>query len=254
MELSGYLNPKRLLSLFKIEFFNNRKIYLLSNGIVAVLFLFFNTFFTHNSRYSGEFYSMINVSLLIGIILTSSTFAGLHENDRAVQYFLLPASVEEKLIVKLLFTSVVYFCTTSVFFVMALFVSGIIRSGISGIPDILFNPFNFSIIKVLSGYIFFHSIYFLGSLLFKKNSLIKTTLSFIAFSIGVLVLLRISIFGLSASFQIISFGIMNFFNEFNKLSYDSGNGFKFILKISVYLIPVALYLMSYFKLKSIEVK
>jgi hypothetical protein len=251
-DLKNYFDIKRFVNLCRIEVFNNWKLFVLVNGIIAVVYLNFEilSFLMRNHQ---DPYSYFSISLFIGIIITSFCYKSVHNKEKATGYFMTPVSAEEKFIVKFFLTSFVYFILAIITFVIASSLSGLLYLIAAKVNFSVFNPFNYNMISTFGSYMIFHSIFFFGSIFFKKNNFVKTSLAiFILFFVLLFTLLLLSITILS------SLAINNLGNDMNKIADFINNSKSFIgltIKIFLcYLIPVVLYLLTYFRLKKTEVK
>jgi hypothetical protein len=250
MDINNYFNIGRLFHLGKIELINGWKIFLLANGIVSLVYLTFDLMFFPFKNIPGNFFPILNISLFIGIVFTSSAFNFIHNRERAVQFLLLPASIEEKFLVKFLFSSLVYFICSIVLFLSASLISSVLKFALTGSSPVLSSLSNFNILNYLMPYIFFHSAFFFGSIFFKKNSFIKTLLSFLVFLIFMMITLKITTFIFSLAIP----EIFNLFKYFGSGFDKSGTVFGVLSQILLFSLPVVFYSLTYVKLKKIEVK
>ena len=130
-----------------------------------------------------------------GIVASSRAFGELHDKTHNQAYLLIPASVIEKTLARLLAvtaglsTYLLLFTT-----VVALLVAGI-HSLLPGAGQGLFNPLDPQLWPVITGYLFVQSFYFLGAAWFRRRHFIKTslvvTLAAIGFGLFVLLVLRV---------------------------------------------------------------
>ncbi len=251
--VENLFNPKRFFYLFRIELFNNLKTALLKDLIVAGAFLslsIFSALMKSRTDVSGFLF----ISLFMGIIFTSVSFSVAHNREAGVFYFTLPASVEEKFLVKFLFTAIFSFFSSVLTLFLTSLLTGIIGSLFFGLSFTFFDPFKNSIFKIFLTYLYFHSIFFLGGILFKKNNFLKTVLSlvilFFIFTI-VMSFLAVNIFSLLYNNFTGEFNASNFFDFFNYNSNALAVAFKIVF---LYLVPPVLYIFSYLKFKKLENK
>jgi hypothetical protein len=127
-------------------------------------------------------------------VLISFSFHELDYTDRKVEYLTLPATLLEKYfcrwfstLIGYLFIGIVIYIIDS-FFVWGLNIPRVTKWGTS--YDIL-NPGNYDFVKALFYYLTLHSIFFFGSIYFKKNEYIKTII--VVAVVGILFLLIMKI-------------------------------------------------------------
>ncbi len=136
-----------------------------------------------------------------GLVIASSIFNELHSTNTCYRFLTLPATTAEKFLSAWLVTSVFY----TVAVMLAIFLlsfsveslGAIIRGSWARFE--LFNPFTDDVADTVSSYFFYHSIFFLGAIYFRKNNFLKTVLAYITIVIGLLIFFSfvMLIFGLS---------------------------------------------------------
>jgi len=252
---------KRLFKQFKINILQNAHrhgLYLL----VICLFLIINHY---HYFYSGGFErrGILNsagfVVIIMSILISIDMFKNLVRTDSGINYLMMPATTMEKYLAawvySTLFTFIIIITTYFVIHVTSMFIGNLI-TGLY-LPYQYFEPsrlWNF-FIKMM----FFQSFYFLGAILFKKNSLVKTTAALFFLTI------IISITG--------SFIVKNYLELSNSNIGDSIN-FNFdgdnsdimssnihasikyveeIIKTILYIIPFICWSAGYLKLKNTQI-
>ncbi|MCP4754606.1 MAG: hypothetical protein GY866_27295 [Proteobacteria bacterium] len=241
---------KRLFLLGKIASIDDWKPYLLTGVVIGTL-VFFGELFVR--PFSGDF--LLNLMLFAGIVHVAKVFYDFHEQEKGIYFFTLPASVKEKYLVRLLATALGYF----VFSVFVCFVGSILGSAVHSMTSnsaefYLHNPFNVELVDKFGTYIFFHAIFFCGSLYFKKNSFLKTLLTVI----GVVVLLMI---GAASLLDLTDFNLPKLLSWLGHIRDVDGtiqvsfpDGLSRFRMATGLVLPAALYILSYFKFKKIEIK
>lgn len=185
---------KRLSRLIVNDLKINSKVIFIS---IAAVFVFW----TLLSLGSGGVLSLLLYSFALyvgGFVMTSRSFKELHNSEIAYHYLTLPCSNFERFLSKWIITSVGYAIA-----LLALFLFyNVLQIGIHymlfshGIPFInIFDPLLWHSIET---YIILHSIVFLGAVVFKRYSLLKTALF-----VGCLMLV-FTIFTGSISFHLFS--------------------------------------------------
>lgn len=173
---------------------NSSKIFTFGLTVFAVLFLY--GLLSINSFGASNFHPFAFALLLFfgGIWLTSRAFADLHDKERSQNFLLLPASNLEKLLGRLLLTTIGYMVgITLLFYVVSLLVAGFAGLA-SGETAVIFQPTHKNIIHYFANYILLQSVFFLGSIYFKSSSFNKTILCLCCLALGFF-LVEGSIFG-----------------------------------------------------------
>lgn len=144
------------------------------------------------------------VLFLTGLLTTSYTFRDMHSKSLGYAYLTLPGSRLEKYAAKFLLTSVGMIVGTMVlYFIVSLVSAGVTKLAF-GVNHGLFNPFEPLIWKLIPHYVIAHSLFFLGAVVFKKLSFLKTVLALTVFGIGLNVLIVV-VYGLMALFMYLGF-------------------------------------------------
>jgi len=213
---------------------------------------------------SSEFHTIFYIILLFpgGYILTSSMFKDTHDKSRNIYWLTLPGSTLEKLISRLLISSVFYVIILTLLYPLLAMVSELFNLALFGIRHDFFNPFTGQTLKLIPYYLVTQSLFFAGAASFRKHPFAKTLLSLavfqIAFSIIAVTLLRIFFGSYFNSIQNLNFNEADFVN-FTGYSMDSLTGLaRFAItagKIVFWgLLAPFFYVLSYFKLSEKEVR
>lgn len=203
------------------------------------------------------------VLYLSGFIFTIQLNSKLNKQITGMQYFLLPASQADKMVVSFILNTIYYFVMTILAYVIGNMLIIIIYHSILKIDvPINWDLFQFSIPtlnngimqltvrnefwNILGTFASIQSISMLGSLYFKRNALGKTILSI--FTIGLLFLI------LQFLLMDIFIGEIEFFEKikwltiiYSEINNSSSVGI-LIIKLFAFLIIPYLWLVSYFKL------
>lgn len=253
ISLNNIFNLKRFFYLSKVELINNWRIYLLKDLIIVLIFVNL-TIFSNMFNSVTDPYGFFVINLFLGVIFTSLTFNQIHNKESGIAFLMLPCSIEEKFFVKLLFTTLVYFVFAFVSIFVASLVVGLVKFAFFKVSFTFLNPVAHNIFKVFLIYIYFHSMFFFGAVFFKKNNFLFTALSMIVI---ILVLMILFSFIFVNFFAGLTSGYNNSFN-FNNLANIINNNtdtINIVFKIIFgYLIPPVLYILSYLKLKRIELR
>ena len=213
---------------------------------------------------SSEFHMVFFIILLFpgGYILTSSMFKDAHDKSRNIYWLTLPGSTFEKLISRLLISSVFYVILLTLLYPLLAMVSELFNLALFGIRHDFFNPFTRDILKLSPYYLVTQSLFFAGAATFRKHPFAKTILSMAVFqillSIIAVLLLRIFFGSYFQSVQNLNFNEVDFMN-FTGYSMESLNGLarfgQTVGKIIFWgLLAPFFYIVSYFKLSEKEVR
>jgi hypothetical protein len=250
LDYKNSLNGTRLVLLSRIAFLDEWRPYFLTGAIMGALVLLYGI---QSQSFGHGFF--IGLSLFIGVVLVSRIFNDLYNPEQGTYYLTLPASIAEKYLVKLLSTTVVFFA----YIVLAVFLGNTLANLINrlfyGTPLTLYNPFAGDLFGTFKTYIFFHAIFFFGSLSIKKNSFLKTVLVCLAISfILSFVMLFLAKTLMTSNLQLLKelFIVNN--DELNISSPFMRKMLIFLKFIFSYFLPLALYAAAYFKLRKIEIK
>ena len=177
--MNNQLDIRRLGFLGRRYLINNWRSLAVAGGATAgvifiLVFLQGLTTGKVNMAYSS---STIIIMVIWGCINASMAFSALHDKNYNESYLLLPASALEKVLVKLLFSSLVL--PLGILVLMSL--TSVIAEGVSGL---LFgtgftplNPLEGILYKAWGYLVIVQSLFFLGSAWFRKAHFIKTILA-----------------------------------------------------------------------------
>jgi hypothetical protein len=221
---------------------------------IGVLF-FFLTFLSGLTifRFSADF--LFRLMLLAGIMFTSKTFSDLYNKEKGTYLLMIPASTEEKFLIRGLFTLFGFYLFSVLVCILAVeagnFFSYLVYDG-GGVQ----RQIPTDLIDAFFIFLFFHAVFFAGSLFFKKSSFLKTSLILL----GVLFVLLFSaghylknsfMRGRHSQFQF----HMNSDDGWQFLFGDSASTSFTLLKIVIFIaIPLILYGISYLRFRKFQLK
>jgi len=249
----------KLLNLLKIEIrINYTKIIIAMSITYGLWFLSFlltlfgkyvSNSFVINYSLSSLLYGSFKVALFINIILTSVSFTEIYEKKWGIFYFTLPVNPVIKVLSKFIYTLFGYFIINILFLLtttLLMYFVGLILN--VSVTLYSFNKFTKVIIDSFFLYLFFHSIYFLFSVIFEKDSFFKTT------GIILSVVLLIGIFAGLTLLTVLKIMlndnlIIDYLNTLKNAKWVKG-----ILYFLYYSLPWVFYLISYFEFKKKEIK
>ena len=169
------IHIRRFSRLLAVDFQKEGASYGWTMATIAIIYLFLNAFsgwLFQTDIYMELFYFP---SLFVGIIFTCRCFQDIHNQDRAKAYLMIPCSSEEKFLSK---------WVTSLSYLPILFVSFCAMAVVGeSINYLLFDmPFQWigEIFRPRGDvhflvYLFFHSFFFMGSIVFRRNVFIKVS-------------------------------------------------------------------------------
>ena len=134
---------------------------------------------------------VFTIILYVGIISKAlNAFAEYRDKERAIAWMMLPGSILEKFLSRLLITSVLLFAVIYISYFIGINLGNIITALILRNPFYFYIPLNDS--TALQNIIFIinlHAIFFAGGLYFKKHPFIKTCLTVLIISVCLTALL-----------------------------------------------------------------
>jgi hypothetical protein len=151
----------------------------------------------------GYFGFFQNLLFLGGFIVTSLAFREVWQNGSGIAYLMLPGSLFEKFLVKLLMTSIGFAVGTLVFMSAAGAVSETLDRLLFGAGHGFFNPFTPAVLQAVVRYLVLQSFFLLGSIWFRKLAFVKTVLSIVVFGIALAIVATIALrVGLASHFAL----------------------------------------------------
>ena len=258
MRTSHFFNSKRFFLLLRNDLLRNYRTMLISAGAVAALFFVITLppiFFSPGSASTDFHLGLYPVLLFIGgFILSSSAFTEIHNSQKNTSFFMLPASIFEKMVSKLILTTIGYVLASVLLYYLLTVISSGIAVIFTGWSFPAFNPFTKEILLGVAIYLVTQSMFLFGGIYFKKHPLMKTLFSqfTIAFGLSVFAFLVVRIVYRD------SFHGMRFIDEFifnDMVSFERlGNNLATIFK---YLFWVCFapyfWILSYLRLGETEV-
>jgi hypothetical protein len=205
-ELNGIerlFSVRRLFLLLRRDFAHGYQAVLIAMAAVGGSLLVLS-FLSMLGRPGQEFYSPFYAGLLFlgGFLYTSGAFREMHAQGSGAFYLTLPGTTLEKLLSKLLVTSVGYTAAVLVFVTGMSALSEILNRALFSTGHSLFNPLSPVTLKMAAWYLVLQSAYLLGSVWFRKVVFLKTLLAEIVVGIGVaiaaVVIFRVAFGGIVA--------------------------------------------------------
>ncbi len=220
MKANTQFSVRRIGLLMRNDIMANLKTIFIVIGVLYGVLLV-NTMFSIGSYKAWNFHTVFfPLSLAItGYIVTSMAFSEIHDSKKGFMFMLTPASIPEKLIARLLLTSIGF----SILVIVGYFIFSLLGAAITtlafGKAFALFNPFSVGVWRSVALYLVTQSVFLFGSIYFRKASLMKTLLALFAIALGVgiitFLLIRIAFSDMFTGFFMIDKPLDLWFQEKN---------------------------------------
>jgi len=185
-----------LLSLKRLGFLIKRDVFLGGRSLIITFITLFlivvvlsmlnnlsrHSGFSHLSNFSG-------ILFIAGYGITAGAFRDIHSKVRAYEWFMLPASLFEKFLARLIITSIGWAGLFIVLYGLASLLGESLNLAIFGYRHTLFNPLDGRVFYITLQYLITQSVFLFGAVYFKKNHFIKTLLGILLVGIGFVVVL-----------------------------------------------------------------
>jgi hypothetical protein len=259
--MNNTFNIKRFTRLFIKHSAEHYKSYLMALTVLIGVMLLGGSFITYLIIPGGfmgtEIQSVlfINVLLLAGTIFTSTIFADMGDNKKAVASLILPASHFEKYLVAWLYSVVIFIVVfTGSFYLILLLLANL--KHFPGQTPQLFNVFD----DQKGGPVFllfalFQSIAFYGAICFKKLHFIKTAFAFFI-AIAISILCNKIILGLLLGRSVLPtmpFGMLRFMENNREKAINLGRHQGDYATCLIAVLVVIFWVAAYFRLKEKQV-
>jgi len=176
---------------FMILFRQNKSRHGLILGIFVgiQLFGFANYFSGTGNKDIASFYQFATfLTIILGVMACQDVFNKLRSTPSGIQYLMTPATITEKYSAAWLYSSIFAFLVAQTTFFLVQFLGVTVGNAITGLNSEFGFPEWKGIWDVFLTVMFTHAVFFFGSLLFRKNPIIKTLGSYI----GIVLLLSLS--------------------------------------------------------------
>lgn len=247
------------------------------------LTLLLKRFFTENLQRELTFWGITTIVLTIlhqeesikmflyisGFIFAARQFKHFAYTPGGMHYLLIPATHFEKVLASVLISTIYYFGMFVISYVIG-HTAGI------GLGNMLFNlnlPYEYSflqtstpelglpafmqeyagesIFKTFGTFAFLQALFLMGSVIFKRNAVIKTMLSVVGFGIILLIVQLLLVKMLYGTYSINSADFVHI--NFNSINSSSVEVFSNIMKFGTYALVPFFWIVSYFKLTEKEI-
>lgn len=117
------------------------------------------------------------IAFVGGPIVASKAFAELHDKRQNEAYLLLPASAAEKVVVRLLLVTVLYFVATAILVTAAAWLIYLLEAVAFGRSEVLFMPQAMLDPTLVGAFVVQQSMFLLGAAWFRKQHFLRTGLA-----------------------------------------------------------------------------
>jgi hypothetical protein len=261
-------NPRRLFLLLKRDLAHGYRGVLVAMAAVGGATIVISLL-SMLGRAQEQFYTPFYVGLMIlgGFIFSSGIFKELHQPGSGPFYLALPATTFEKLLSKVLITTIGFAVAILAFMTAVSALSEALNRAIFGVGHSLFNPISRASLQVAAFYLVGQSSYLLGSIWFRKTAFLKTVLATAVVAIGVSIVLsvifRFLFAGLFTGGNIRPDVLQLFSKDFGHVTVNGAAAdtlskgaqafYTFIQVFFFGVCPAACWVASYFRLRETEV-
>ena len=255
------LSPQRLGALLRHDIVAQKKTILSGGGAIAgaVIVLTLLASAIEGDASTTGFHSTLfsNILFIGGYITTSLVFADLHKSSEGIRYLMIPGSTLEKLIARLVITSVGYTVFVGIVYTAASAIgAGLGQLIFSGSPGVFLHN-NAEVWEAIGQYLVTQSAFLFGSIYFKKSAFLKTVLTFgaVGFGLGIVYLLTARVLFAPAftGFLTITGTLEDYFPDprgLQRIAEVIGS----LEDVMVYVVgPLFFWIVSYLRLRETEV-
>ncbi len=252
MKTKGLFEPKRFLLLLRNDLMTHFKTSLIVTGFIigALSFLVFLANFNGSlSRLHLESFKLVIIQG--GYLVTAASFRSLHEKKRSSFYLTLPASLIEKLLSRLVLTTIGFVVGVSALYYGFSLLASSASVLINGNSLPVFNPFESGNRSVIAFYWITQSVFLLGAIHFRSHHFIKTILSTWVFG-AVVIVFTIGVTWLTFDISLFRQNHVYHLKQLD-LGETSLHAFRVIKMFIVYGVAPFFWYISYLKFKEYEV-
>ncbi len=192
MNRSERFSPARILLVIRRDLVLRYRTIGVVAGTVALALLVFSVG-VRFGRDGGSFHlQMYRLFLFIGGAIISSLFwSDIHRKDRSADFFLLPASPEEKFAARFSELTILFIPATILGFTLFSLAAEGVNLLVWGSSRPLFLPFDAGVWRSAAHFLVFQSVFVAGGVFFRKHQAVKTVLVLAAASIAYGILLML---------------------------------------------------------------
>jgi hypothetical protein len=247
--MKKYFSPLRFVRTLNVEFIEQWRVFFFSAIVAGFLFSFFTLIMHLFERPfdNAEITFFFNLSLFFGIIAGSTMFSDIRNQQRGFAFYMMPASTFEKYMSKLLISTLGFFVFAIIS--MAAFSSLVSLLNMARLKSsfVTINPFTADMALTLWTFVFFHSLYFLGSIIFRKLPFILTTIILVATGVFLLVSTIVTVVVLGTNLDSATMEKIYMFFMQNKSGLSSWKDYLWYGTKAA--LPLGLYVLTFFLLK-----
>ena len=211
-KMSEILKANRIKALLERDIFLSTRSIVVTSitlGLLVIAITFVNNI-SINTGYS-TLSTFATFFVFVGFAVTARSFSDMHSKERAYEWFMLPASILEKFLSKLLFTTVGWTLLFLAVYSISSLLGEVLGILAFGHRHPFFNPLHPDVWRVVLDYCIIQSVFLFGAAYFKRNNLVKTVLAVVLFFSVFAILLFLA-------------GRFFFYGFFTDFVYHNGSG------------------------------
>ena len=184
MQTESFFQPLRVFLMIRNILVLNRTAIAVTTAAVGSILMLASLLDAMGQCQSGLHPKLFLLVLFLGgILVTSRSFKELHDPIKGLPWLLLPASLLEKTMARILLTTVVLIAGSMLFFFIFSLVSEGVNVLLVGRRHAIFHPFDPLVLKGAMTYTAMQAPFLLGAAYFRKHALSKTTLAMLGFTV-----------------------------------------------------------------------
>ncbi|MCP4180720.1 MAG: hypothetical protein GY756_23415 [bacterium] len=203
--------------------------------------------------YQAKYATLVNIYFIFlyisGLKLASTAFIELKDKDEKIAYLMIPSSIFEKYLCRLLMTTVIFFIKYTAAYLLGWFIGSVINYLLFGFPIFYLNLYIFGFWKIIAFFIVCHSIFFLGGICFRKFSIIKTIASVFFILVMIIIVILVIALILKGSGLIVP-SHLNFYHMSKSIIFIKN----WYICLLYFFIPIMCWIIGYYKLKESSIK
>ena len=203
--------------------------------------------------YQSKYDILINLYYIflyiIGFKIASTAFYEIKRKNEKIAYLLLPSSMPEKYLCRLIMTTLLFFIKYTVAFYLGWLLSSVVNFWLFGLPLVFFNIYVPNFWNIIAVFVVLQSLFFLGGIYFRKFPIIKTVASIFLISVVIVIIMFFS-----ALFFKVTGAVMSGNLDVNYLTRSFIVIKYWYIGLFYAFIPIMCWLIGYFKFKETSIK
>ncbi len=258
MKVERFLDPARVWLLIRNAVVLNRSsLFVIAAAAAGVLLLISLVDAFGPCRPNLHTVLYLNLLFLGGLFLTSRIYRELHDPVLGIAWLLLPASLLEKTLARILLTTAVFIAGSMALYFLLSIVSEGVNTLLFNRRHPLFSPFDTVVLKGALAYTAIQAPFMVGAVYFRKHALSKTVLILLGFSLllglGVLVAARLIFWNHATGWDIATLIHRADFHAVWRPLSNVGRMAAFTAKVIFWVVlPLVSWTICYFRLRETE--